>query len=175
MAIASQPGNENHQVDARFNELNNEEQYESLGPDIIANNAELKAMVDGGLPSSKDYQKVLKHIFNAWVSPDCPATDIQSWADYRDGVRAGLSDIIQQQGAGKTVGLFTSGGTIATIMAEVLGLSSEHVYNFYEPVINCSITQLFYSGDRVSLSFYNDHSYLKVLGMQMGEQLVTYR
>lgn len=175
LAIASQPGSDNHTIDTRFNELNNEEQYEALGPDIIANNPVLKAMVDGGLSSSKDYQKVLKHIFNRWVSPDCPASNIQSWSDYRDGVWAALNEIIQQQGSGKTVGLFTSGGTIATIMAQVLGLTSEHVYSFYEPVINCSVTQLFYSGDRVSLSYYNDHSYLKVLGTQRGEQLVTYR
>ena len=79
------------------------------------------------------------------------------------------------QGAGKTVGIFTSGGTIATIVSQVLGLSGEHAYKFYEPIFNCSVTQLFYSGDKVSLSYFNDRSFLQVLGAQQGEQLVTYR
>ena len=79
------------------------------------------------------------------------------------------------EGAGKTVGIFTSGGTIATIVSQVLGLSGEHAYKFYEPIFNCSVTQLFYSGDKVSLSYFNDRSFLQVLGTQQGEQLVTYR
>ena len=79
------------------------------------------------------------------------------------------------QGAGKTVGVFTSGGTIATIVSQLLGLSGEHAYKFYEPIFNCSVTQLFYSGDKVSLSYFNDRSFLKVLGTQRDEQLVTYR
>jgi hypothetical protein len=37
------------------------------------------------------------------------------------------------------------------------------------------VTQLFYSGDRVSLSNFNDCSYLKVFGEKSGEQLLTYR
>jgi broad specificity phosphatase PhoE len=100
---------------------------------------------------------------------------IQSWADYSGGVRAALTELINREGGGKTVALFTSGGTIATLVASVLGLHSRHVYSFYEPVFNCSVTQLFYSGDRVSLSYFNDCSFLRVLGQQRGEQLVSYR
>ena len=175
LAVASQPQKTRHIVDKRFNELQNEEQFEVLLPDVLSRNTALQALVDGGMHSSKDYQKVLKHVFNYWISPNCPESSIQSWASYSGDVRAALAEIIKTQGSGKTIGLFTSGGTIATIVAQVLGLGSEHVYNFYEPVINCSVTQLFYSGERVSLSYYNDHSFLDLLGFQKGESLVSYR
>jgi broad specificity phosphatase PhoE len=82
---------------------------------------------------------------------------------------------MRSEGGGKTIGVFTSGGTIATLVTEVLGLGGEHAYKFYEPIFNCSITQLFYSGDRVSLSYFNDRSFLQYLGQQAGENLVSYR
>jgi broad specificity phosphatase PhoE len=82
---------------------------------------------------------------------------------------------MQREGSGKTVAVFTSGGTIATIVSQVLGLDGAHAYKFYEPVFNCSVTQLFYSGERVSLSYFNDRSFLQVLGRQRDESLITYR
>jgi len=175
LATVEQPQKFEHHIDPRFNEIQNDEQFEVLLPVVLDRNPALQALVDKGFSSSKDYQKVLKDVFNYWVSPSCPKSDIQSWADYSANVGNALEEIIRTQGSGKTIGLFTSGGTIATIAAQVLGLGSEHVYSFYEPVINCSVTQLFYSADRVSLSYFNDHSYLDLLGAQKGEKLVTYR
>jgi broad specificity phosphatase PhoE len=175
LATASQPDDVQHHIDPRFNEIDNEEQIDTLLPVVLAGNPALQTLVDGGLVSSKDYQKVLKQVFNYWVSPECAETGIQSWDDYRANVTAALGDIISTQGSGKTIGLFTSGGTIATITAHVLGLASEHVYSFYEPVLNCSVTQLFYSGDKLSLSYFNDHSFLDLLGFQRGESLLSYR
>jgi len=42
-------------------------------------------------------------------------------------------------------------------------------------VINCSITRLLYNADKISLSYFNDHSFLDVLGRDRGEALITYR
>ena len=175
IATSAQPHLAPHTVDARFNEIDNEGQIKMLMPEVLRLNPSMASLLDKGFGSSKNYQKILKLIFNHWVSPDCPQSAIQSWDNYSGQVYAALAELIAARAAGKTVGLFTSGGTIATIVAHVLGLGSEHVYSFYEPVINCSVTQLFYSADRVSLSYYNDHSFLNVLGMQKGERLVTYR
>lgn len=175
LAIASQPDSVPHQIDPRFNEVRNDEQVEALVPRILETNSTLRALMDKGLSESKDYQKVIEAVFNHWVSPECDASGIQSWEEYSTGVSDALAEVIQAQGSGKTVGIFASGGTIATIVAHVLGLSGAHAYAFYEPVINCSVTRLFYSPKKVSLSYYNDHSYLDLLGSQHGEQLVTYR
>lgn len=175
LAIASQPGSVSHQIDARFNEVRNDEHLEALVPRILETNPVVRTLMDKGLSESKDYQKVIEAVFNHWVSPECDASGIQSWEEYSSGVRDALAEVIAAQGSGKTVGIFASGGTIATIVAQVLGLSGAHAYAFYEPVINCSVTRLFYSGEKVSLSYFNDHSYLDLMGSQNGEQLVTYR
>jgi len=175
LAVASQPGEVTHHIDPRFNEIQNDEQLKYLLPEVVKSNPAIQALVERGLSSSKDYQKVIDAVFNYWVSSRCNDSRIQSWVDYSSGTRQALLDLIQTQGGGKTVGIFTSGGTIATIVAQVLGLGGEETYQFYEPMFNCSVSQLFYSGTRVSLSYFNDRSFLQVLGAQGGENLLTYR
>lgn len=175
LALASQPREVPQHIDERFDEVRNDEQITHLVPVVAKANPQIKALVDKGLSSSKDYQKVIEAVFTHWVSPACEEPRIQSWAEYSGAVHAALRDVMAAQGSGKTVGVFTSGGTIATIVTQVLGLTGEHAYKFYEPIFNCSVTQLFYSGDKVSLSYFNDRSFLQVLGGQQDEQLVSYR
>ncbi|MGB1140635.1 MAG: histidine phosphatase family protein [Halioglobus sp.] len=175
LALASQPSDVPHMIDPRFNELDNDEQIRHLMPEVLARRPDIKALVDKGLSDSKAYQKVIDAVFNFWVSPECDEPAIQSWADYSGGVRDALENVMREQGGGKTVAVFLSGGTMATIVSQVLGLSGEHTYRFYEPVFNCAVTQLFYSGSKVSLSYYNDCSFLRVLGTQRDEQLISYR
>ena len=175
LALASQPVAVEHTIDARFNEVRNDEQVEHLVPELVKSNPGLHELVTRGLSSSKDYQKVIDAVFNYWVSPACNEPKIQSWADYSGGARDALYEVMRNEGSGKTVGIFTSGGTIATLVTQVLGLGGEHAYKFYEPIFNCSITQLFYSGDKVSLSYFNDRSFLQYLGKQSDQNLVSYR
>lgn len=175
LVLASQLQAVPHTIDSRFNELDNDQQIKHLIPKVIARRPDIKTLVDKGLSDSKDYQKVIDAVFNFWVSPECDEPAIQSWADYSGGVRDALENVMREQGGGKTVAVFLSGGTMATIVAQVLGLGGEHTYRFYEPVFNCAVTQLFYSGSRVSLSYFNDCSFLRVLGAQRDEQLISYR
>lgn len=175
LATASQPAALELQIDPRFNEIQNDQQLKYLVPELIKTNPVVQSLMERGLSNSKDYQKVIDAVFNYWVSPECDDPRIQSWADYSGGVRQALHDVMVEQGGGKTVGIFTSGGTIATLVAQVLGLSGEQTYRFYEPIFNCSVSQLFYTGTRVSLSYFNDRSFLQVLGTQRGENLISYR
>jgi broad specificity phosphatase PhoE len=175
LASASQPGQLELRIDPRFNEIENDEQLKYLVPEVVKSNPAVQELIERGLSSSKDYQKVIKAVFNYWVSPECADSRVQSWQDYSQGVSQALHDVMVEQGSGKTVGIFTSGGTIATIVAQVLELTGEQTYRFYEPIFNCSVTQLFYTGTRVSLSYFNDRSFLQVLGTQRAENLISYR
>lgn len=175
LALAAQPATPSLSVDARLDEIRNDEHVEHLLPILAREREDVQALVDGGFSSSKQYQKVIDAVFNYWVSPQCDVPHIQSWDEYASGVRGALESIISEQGAGKTTAVFTSGGTIAVCVAAVLGLPGSATYQFYEPIFNCSITQLFYSGNRVSLSNFNDCSFLRMYSAQKGETLVSYR
>lgn len=175
LALAGQGRDVPLRVDERLDEVRNDEHLEYLLPKVLAQRPDLQAIVDAGLDSSKRFQKVIEAVFNYWVSPEGEDPNIQSWADYSGKVHAMLDHIVEAEGAGKTTAVFTSGGTIAVFVAAVLGLPGSATYQFYEPVFNCSITQLFYNAERVSLSNFNDCSFLRELSAQRGERLVTYR
>ncbi len=162
-------------IDPRFNEINNEEQVKEILPRLCAENAQLRAVVAEGLGNSKRYQKVIEAVFNAWVSPQCDASDIQSWPAFRDQVYEAIDHVMSVAGSGTTAAIFSSGGTIAALVARILGVSADGIYQFYEPMMNCSITQLFYNDARVSLSCFNDVAHLQLLGAQRQTSLVTYR
>ena len=175
LVLASQSAAFTTNIDSRFNEIRNDEQLEYLLPEIVKARPDIASLVDQGLVSSKDYQKAIDAVFNFWVSDECKHPEIQSWHDYSRDVEEALCDVMKSQGSGKTVAIFTSGGTIATIVAQVLGLSGKQTYPFYEPMFNCAVTQLFYNQERISLSYFNDRSFLQVLGRLNQEKLVTYR
>lgn len=175
LVLESQPAEVPHHIDPRFNEVRNDEQIQLLTPVVIERDPAIRALIEKGLGESKDYQKVIEAVFNYWVSPECDDARLQSWADYSGGVHQGLHDVMQEQGGGKTVGIFTSGGTLATLVAHVLGLGAEQTYQLYEPAMNCAVTQLFYNRSKVSLSYFNDCSFLRVRGAGQGENLVSYR
>ena len=174
-ALASQAGEVSVSVDARFDEVRNEEQVENILPSLLERDERLKGILDQGLNNSKAYQKIIEAVFKQWVTPGFEQPGIQSWESYRGGVVEALRQVMSEQGSGKTVAVFTSGGTIATAVSHVLGVEGPPTYQFYEPVINCSVTQMFYSGDKISLSYFNDHSFLRLIGLAKGENLVTYR
>lgn len=175
LALASQPVPVAHHIDPRFNEIQNDEQIEHLLPQVTKTNPAIQALVDKGLSDSKDYQKVIDAVFNYWVSEHCNEPAIQSWDSYSSNARAALRQVMDTHGSGKTIGVFASGGTIATLVAQILGVPGAGTYQFYEPIINCSVTQIFYNGSKVSLSYFNDSSFLRVLGQQRSESLITYR
>ncbi|MEM0952972.1 MAG: histidine phosphatase family protein [Pseudomonadota bacterium] len=176
LALGRQIPADAHSVDPRFNEIDNEGQLNAITPILLEQSPELRAWSDAAQSSSKDYQKLLERVFSYWVEAgDRDIDGLQTWPDYRDGVRDALADVMQAQGSGTTTAIVTSGGTIATMVAQVLGVAGAGVYQFYEPVINCSVTELLYNARKISMSYYNDHSFLDLLGRESGEALISYR
>ncbi|MFV0478803.1 MAG: histidine phosphatase family protein [Parahaliea sp.] len=173
--LKKQPGAVPHHIDVRFNEIDNDAQLKHILPIVAEHDERLRAVVDRGLSSSKDYQKAIEAIFNYWVSPECNIPQLQSWNEYSCSVHDALIELVNRYSSGKTIAIFTSGGTIATIVSLVLGIDSQYVYRFYEPIFNCSISQFFYNENKISLSSFNDCSFLRLLEKQKNEKLVTYR
>ena len=162
-------------IDPRFNEIRNDEQFEFLLPELIQRNPSVAKLVEKAKSDSKSYQKVLEQVFQMWVSSKDDDSEIQSWQDYSAQVEEAVKDLVKREGSGKNIGLFTSGGTIATIVSQVLGLDGRFAYRFYEPVINASMTRLLYNQEKVSLSSFNDHSFLEWESGKQGNYMISYR
>ena len=175
IVLGLQCNNARCKTDPRLNEIETDKIFEHLVPQLAKTSSNLEMLVREGKHSSKDFQKALEVVFNHWVGSDNDYPGLQSWADYSGDVHNALAEIVAHEGSGKTVGIFTSGGTIATIVAHVLGVTGVQVYKYYEPLINCSVTRLLYSGDRISVSSFNEHLFIRSLAAKTGEALLTYR
>ena len=175
IATKSQLAETPFHIDPRFNEIRNDEQFEFLLPELIQSNPSVTKLVEKAKSDSKSYQKVLEQVFQLWVSSKDDDSEIQSWQDYSAKVEEAVKDLVKREGSGKNIGLFTSGGTIATIVSQVLGLSGSFAYRFYEPVINASMTRLLYNQEKVSLSSFNDHSFLQWKSGKHGNSMISYR
>lgn len=162
--------------DAGFNELDNEAQIEFLAPKLSQTNEVVNNLMASAHSSKKDFQKLLRVVFNEWLAGTVTDRRLQSWPQFKAEVLSALATVLQTQGSGTTSAVFTSGGVIATLVAHVMQMPDSSVYSVFEPVINCSITRLLFSGDRISLSSYNEYSYLEQLGLAAGDSdIISYR
>ena len=162
-------------VDSRFNEVQTDEQIEVMMPLLVERDARFADLVAAMDTDTKSFQKIIETVFNYWVSPECDVSNIQSWKDYHGGVVSAFEGAMASAASGTDTAIFTSGGTIATIVGHVLKLTSDRVYEFYEPVFNCSITRIIFNSRKCSLSTFNDVGHLHLMSAQLNERLVTYR
>jgi broad specificity phosphatase PhoE len=120
----------------------------------------------------KKFQFFLERAARAWVEAQIEAEEMMPWHGFHSRIRHALEGIMRSHGRSKTLLVSTSGGVIGTIVAHVLGLSNHMGIELNWAVHNASITRLFYSGDKVSLSMFNA---LPHLDRAESRRLITYR
>ena len=123
---------------------------------------------------SKDsFKRVFEDAMLRWVSGRFDNGGVQTWSDFCARVAAGLERIMKEQGKGKVILAFTSGGPIAAALQHVLSLSPEAAIRLNWQVINASYTKLMYNDERVTLAGFNCSSHLDLHADRL--RLVSYR
>jgi broad specificity phosphatase PhoE len=120
----------------------------------------------------KKFQFFLERAARAWVEAQIEAEEMTPWHGFHGRISKALEHIMRTQGRSKTLLISTSGGVIGTIVAHVLGLSNHMGIELNWAVHNASITRLFYSSEKVSLSMFNA---LPHLDRAESRHLITYR
>ncbi len=109
-------------------------------------------------------QKNVMNCFNFWQSQECVINGLEAGPAFHKRVIATINSIMRTQGPDKTIAVFTSSGVIAAAVQYILGLPADNNDAELCPVINASITHCSYHGNKISLSYYNDHSFLRLMG-----------
>ena len=91
----------------------------------------------------------------------------------RTGKSTLIKRIMEEQGRGKVILAFTSGGPIAAAMQHVLSLSPEAAIRLNWQVINASYTKFMYNDKRITLAGFNCSSHLDLHADRL--RLVSYR
>ena len=162
--------------DPGFNEMDSEGQIRHLAPRLAQSDPGVAKLLHSAQGDKKAFQKLLKTVFSHWLVGPADDSRLQSWPRFKAGVACAVDNVRRAQGSGTTSIVFTSGGVIATLVARVLGMPDTAVYSVYEPIINCSITRLLFSSTRISLSSYNEFSYLQHQGVDPPQpDIISYR
>lgn len=103
-----------------------------------------------------------QYFMDEWTDGKVHVEGIESWAEFRKEVKKGLDIILENTGRGETIGVFTSGGTISSIMAEALNIKDEKrvaAMNF--SVRNTSFSTFLYSKKQFNLLSFNELPHLE--------------
>lgn len=119
--------------------------------------------------AARVYDRMYQRIARMWVAGELDAQDVETWAHFTDRIDQGIGRIRENMGKNSRVVVFTSGGVIAATVRIALDLSPQRTLELSWTARNASYTEFLVSGERFSLSSFNNHPHLE------DEELLTYR
>ncbi|HEX8955601.1 MAG TPA: histidine phosphatase family protein [Burkholderiaceae bacterium] len=173
LAPANQPS---QSVDAGFNEYDHDEIMLRHRPEF-ADPQEIKHFLARHENGKKAFQQVFEDAMGRWMSGRHDEQYSESWPVFRQRCVTALTRLIDNGGSQRIV-VFTSGGTIATLIQHVLGMTDAQVFQLNWSLVNSAVTKLMFQPGaegkpaRVSLSYLNNFSHLE---KSRDGALVTYR
>jgi broad specificity phosphatase PhoE len=120
----------------------------------------------------KAFQRIFEKIVLAWVKGEYRSPGIATWEEFRERVREGLTRAIAQNGRGRTIVIFTSGGPISAVLQDALSLTNEETLRMAWQIANSSVTKFLYNGERITLAAFNGTEHL---ALRRDPLLITYR
>ena len=83
------------------------------------------------------------------------------FGEWRQSVKDAMGTIVKNTGKNETIGVYTSGGTIGAILAEVLGIQDgPRIANFNDSTRNTSMTHFLYSSMGFNVLSFNEIPHL---------------
>jgi broad specificity phosphatase PhoE len=175
-ALPGAPAAADWRTEPGFNEYDHVEVLAKHAPqltDPIAAKDALGSEAD----SRKAFQKIFAQAMARWMGGSHDADYRESWPAFRARCVGAAKRIVESAGAlpsDRAVVVFTSGGPIAAICQELLGIPNERAAMVNFSLANSSVTRLLFSGrdGRISLSYLNNFSHLEQAGQA---EAITYR
>lgn len=136
--------------------------------DIRALEAEFRE-TDDKSAAARVYDRLFQRITRMWVTGELDSPEVESWTQFCQRVDRSVACIRENAGNRRRVVVFTSGGVIAATVRAALDLSEQRTLELSWASRNASYTEFLFSGERFSLSSFNNHPHLE------NEELLTYR
>jgi broad specificity phosphatase PhoE len=83
-----------------------------------------------------------------------------------------MRKIMVENGRGKNILVFTSGGPISAAFQMATGISDEGTLRVVWQIVNTSVTSLIYNAEQISLTSFNGRAHLD---LEKDPKLITYR
>ena len=160
------------QVETAFNEYSSRQIILSYAEDLAEEEPSFAQDQNGDYLNIPALERLLEKVLLRWLNGGNGKPGITTWEQFRERVASGLKRVIADNGRGRTILLFTSGGPISAVLQTAMGLSNEETLRTAWRIANGSVTKFLYNGDRISLASFNETAHLN---LQRDPALITYR
>jgi broad specificity phosphatase PhoE len=109
---------------------------------------------------NRHFQKMFEAVTSVWLAGELEIEGVESWSSFSARARAALRRIISQPGSGRRIAVFTSGGVIGLAVQTVLAAPQQMALEINWRVRNCSLTDLIFNRERLSLDSFNSTPHL---------------
>lgn len=155
-----------------FDEYDSGPIIKALLPVMRQEAPELDTVAQNMFRDRKSFQLIYEAAMLRWIGGRHDDLVPETWSAFLGRVDRGLERVRAENGRGRAVAVFTSGGPIAAVLRLALGLSDERALRLTWVIKNASLSSFFYDDQRLSLSLFNSTAHLELAG-EPG--LVTYR
>ena len=137
-----------------------------LVPQLAARDVKFRQLVEdyeknaGGPDRNRYFQRMFEAVILEWLGGDLQSPDVESWPRFQERIGRAVRQIVEAEGAGRRVAVFTSGGPIGTAVQQVLSAPVRSAVELNWRIRNCSLTEFIFSGSRLSLDCFNSVSHL---------------
>ncbi|PTA67183.1 histidine phosphatase family protein [Deinococcus arcticus] len=152
--------------DPRLAEYDGEGLMRVLAPQLAAQVPRVAAQLGSlGRPESEPaerqraFQGVLETVAQHWQAGTLTHPTVEPWPAFQSRVAAALHDLVKLPSGTRAV-VFTSGGVIALLVAQVLSAPPASMLALDWRVRNASVTRLSFGRGRVSLDSFNEVHHL---------------
>lgn len=157
-------------IDAGWNEYDHQNILAQLRPEY-----QTATGMTEYIAAQKNPKQVFEQDFNAaidrWTSGQFDADYVETWQDYRQRVLTSLQRVVDASKTAKNLFVFTSGGPISVVAQHLLGVPAEQIMRMNWTLMNCAVTKLVTTSDRVFLSTLNEHTHFEGAD---NKHLITY-
>jgi broad specificity phosphatase PhoE len=108
----------------------------------------------------RSFQRLFEAICHLWCTAATGTGAIESWNDFHARVVSELRRILDHSSRNRTIAVFTSVGNITAALCFVLGCTPARALELGWRLRNCSVTELIFSGNRITLDHFNNLSHL---------------
>jgi broad specificity phosphatase PhoE len=157
-------------TDAGFDEYDHDELMIRYRPDF-ADPKVARATLLNRENGRRAFQEIFSAAMARWMGGQHDSEYRESWMAFRGRVVNAVTRLVQTEGSSQNILVFTSGGPIAAICQELLGIPDARTAELNTTLVNGGVTRLLYQPGRVSLSYLNNFAHLE----QVGAKAITYR
>jgi len=158
-------------IRAEFNEHDTFSIIRTQAQAMIQEDASLSPALESVFTNPDSFQKIHEKAMIRWTCGHFDVPGVETWQSFTQRVQAGINKVMAENGRKKTIAIFTSGGTICSVMRMVLGLSNEITITLARSIRNTSVSLVQYNDQRLGLSFFNSSAHLELLNQP---ELLTY-